>query len=237
MQAGAKSRCSTMARSHRWAGLHTSARDYASYVSFLLGARTDRNAAAQRSLRSRPDASSHRRRRSPRFRPPMRQIRLDARARARSCTDRHARLQRLPLQAFVRPLRWIARLRINVLLIPEHDIGVFAFANRTYAPAALVVRQASARLYDTGTLKAVSQRGSDALVRIDRPSRRSMRPDRKRLSHGGSRSICCWIVQRPDGSGSCRRCARNWANATRGARWTCGTRCPLCFDISAIGAR
>lgn len=54
----------------------------------------------------------------------------------------------------------------NVQLIPEHDIGVFAFANRTYAPAADVVRQASARLYDTGALKAVNKRRSDALVRI-----------------------------------------------------------------------
>jgi hypothetical protein len=61
----------------------------------------------------------------------------------------------------------LPRYGSNVLLIPEHDIGVFAFAHRTYAPAALVVRQASARLYETGALKAVNKRGSDALVRIE----------------------------------------------------------------------
>lgn len=38
----------------------------------------------------------------------------------------------------------------NVLMLPERGIGVFAFANRTYAPASLVVREAAIALVKSG---------------------------------------------------------------------------------------
>jgi serine-type D-Ala-D-Ala carboxypeptidase/endopeptidase len=95
----------------------------------------------------------------------MRQIRLPAQA--RSSTD-SACVSTATVGSGIRSTTSAACPATDptCLLIPEHDIGGFAFANRTYAPAALVVRQASARLYDTGALKAVHQRGSDA-VRIE----------------------------------------------------------------------
>jgi hypothetical protein len=53
---------------------------------------------------------------------------------------------------------------LNALVAARDMTGV---DNITYAPATLVVRQASARLYDSGALKAANKRGSDALVRIE----------------------------------------------------------------------
>lgn len=38
----------------------------------------------------------------------------------------------------------------NVLMLPERGIGVFAFANRTYAPASLAVREAAIALVNSG---------------------------------------------------------------------------------------
>ncbi|RAK65528.1 serine hydrolase domain-containing protein [Phenylobacterium kunshanense] len=38
----------------------------------------------------------------------------------------------------------------NVLMLPERGVGVFAFANRTYAPASLVVREAAIALVKSG---------------------------------------------------------------------------------------
>jgi serine-type D-Ala-D-Ala carboxypeptidase/endopeptidase len=92
-------------------GLHTSARAYASYVSFLLDAWTDRNPASAKivckAFATRactgvglPRDSGRRCGRSDFLR---------ERGRLRI---RHARLQRLSLPAFVRTLRRVARLRI-----------------------------------------------------------------------------------------------------------------------------
>jgi D-alanyl-D-alanine-carboxypeptidase/D-alanyl-D-alanine-endopeptidase len=51
----------------------------------------------------------------------------------------------------------------NVLLLPEYDVGLFAFANRTYAPTRTVVRRAAARLKDLGVISAARREPSDAL--------------------------------------------------------------------------
>jgi hypothetical protein len=103
-----------------------------------------------------------------------------------------------------------------VLLIPEYDVGVFAFANRTYAPAALLVRQASARLDDTGALKAVNKRGNDALVRIEQAVAKiyaagsvTAEPQALAVNLLLDRSA----ARRDRG---CRLCGRNLANARRG---------------------
>jgi D-alanyl-D-alanine-carboxypeptidase/D-alanyl-D-alanine-endopeptidase len=51
----------------------------------------------------------------------------------------------------------------NVLFLPERGIAVFAFANRTYAPAALVVRAASHKLVRSGHFPAREPALSPAL--------------------------------------------------------------------------
>jgi CubicO group peptidase (beta-lactamase class C family) len=42
----------------------------------------------------------------------------------------------------------------NVLMLPERGVGVFAFANRTYAPASVVVRAAATQLVKSGAFPA-----------------------------------------------------------------------------------
>lgn len=147
-------------------GLHTSTRDYANYVSFLLDAWTDRNPAAAKIV----------------AKPSRRELAQASAFPAIQAADAADPTSCASAVVYGFGMRVYSDCRFrhsfghsgglpgygsNVLLIPEHDIGIFAFANRTYAPASLVVKQAAARLYDTGLLKAVNKRGSDALVRIE----------------------------------------------------------------------
>lgn len=51
----------------------------------------------------------------------------------------------------------------NVLLLPQRGVGVFAFANRTYAPASLVVRDAATLLVKSGAFPVRAAPVSPAL--------------------------------------------------------------------------
>jgi serine-type D-Ala-D-Ala carboxypeptidase/endopeptidase len=157
-------------------GLHTSARDYASYVSFLLNAWTDRNPETAKIIAKPSRRELARRQRSSRFR--RRGGRSDFLRERGRLRIRHARLQRLPLQAFARPLWRIARLRIQRAAASGARHRRLRVREPHVCTAALIVRQASARLYDTGALKAVNKRAAMRWCASSRPSRGFMRLDR-----------------------------------------------------------
>lgn len=54
----------------------------------------------------------------------------------------------------------------NVLLLPQRGVGVFAFANRTYAPASLVVRDAATLLVTSGAFPVRAAAPSPALLQM-----------------------------------------------------------------------
>lgn len=147
-------------------GLHTSARDYVGYMTFLLNAWSDRAPADARivskaSRRELAQASAF-----PALLP------ADP-ADPTSCAAAIAYGFGVRIQSDCRFKHVLAHsgglpgYGSYMLVIPEYDIGFFAFANRTYAPASLVVRQAAARLYDTGALQKVTLSRNDTLTRVE----------------------------------------------------------------------
>lgn len=136
-------------------GLHTSAGDYASYVDFLLSAWTNREAE-----RNAPVARSSRRELGQGSSPPL--LRPADSADPTSCAA--AIVYGFGMIAysdcrFGRALTHSGGLPgygSNVLLLPDHDMGIFAFANLTYAPISAPVRKAAARLYDLGMMDRAS---------------------------------------------------------------------------------
>lgn len=147
-------------------GLHTSARDYTAYIAFLLNAWTDRNPADARILSK---ASRRELAQASAFPALIPADPADPTSCAAAlvygfgvrihndCRFRHAFAHSGGLPGY----------GSYMLVIPEYDIGLFAFANRTYAPASVVVKQAAARLYDSGAMQKVTVRRSSALTRIE----------------------------------------------------------------------
>jgi hypothetical protein len=152
-------------------GLHTSARDYANYVSFLLDAWTDRNPAAAKIV----------------AKPSRREFAQASAFPASQAADAAG-----PTSVYGFGMRFYSDCRFrhsfghsgglpgygsNVLLIPEHDIA--SSLSRT---ARMHRRRSSSgrrqRCCMTLALKAVNNRGSDAWCASSRPARRSMRLDR-----------------------------------------------------------
>lgn len=133
-------------------GLHTSARDYAEYVDFLLSAWTSRETE-----RETPIARSSRRELGqgssfPRLRPADASDPAACAAASvygfamnvySDCRFDHAMTHSGGLPGY----------GSNVLLLPEYDVGIFAFANLTYAPVSVPVRRAAARLHDLGIIE------------------------------------------------------------------------------------
>lgn len=147
-------------------GLHTSARDYVAYVGFLLSAWRDRDAAdspilSRQSRRQLALASSH---------PGLSAARP---ADPSSCAT--AGVYGLGMGIY-KDCRF--DLAVNhsgglpgygsyVLLLPDYDVGIFAFANRTYAGVAAPIGRAAARLFDLGVLqKKPAVAPGEALERI-----------------------------------------------------------------------
>lgn len=147
-------------------GLHTSARDYARFVLFMLDAWTDRGEV---------------------------QSRIASRSTRREMVQAASFLQPVPAEpgdpascaatriyGFGMLAYTDCRFKLffghsgglpgygsNVLYFPEYDLGIFAFANRTYARAEVVVKKAAARLYDSGSLQARALQASEALMATD----------------------------------------------------------------------
>lgn len=133
-------------------GLHTSARDYVSYVDFLLSAWTDRETEHETPL-----ARSSRRELGQGTSFP--QIRPADAADPTSCAS--ATIYGLGMNVygdcrFAHAMTHSGGLPgygSNVLLLPRYDVAIFAFTNLTYAPVSVAVRRAAARLYDLGLLE------------------------------------------------------------------------------------
>ncbi|HEY0941324.1 MAG TPA: serine hydrolase domain-containing protein [Steroidobacter sp.] len=147
-------------------GLHTSARDYTRFVSFLLDAWADRDEqhtriAARSTRKEMVQAAS--------FLQPVPPEPGDP------ATCAATRIYGFGLQAYT-DCRFksffghsggLPGYGSNVLFFPEYDLGIFAFANRTYARAEIAVKKAAATLYDSGTLQARTVHASEALRAAD----------------------------------------------------------------------
>jgi serine-type D-Ala-D-Ala carboxypeptidase/endopeptidase len=145
-------------------GLHTSARDYVAYVNFLLSAWVDREAGSSTIV------AKHSRRQLVQG-TGLPALSLANPADPTSCAA--ARVYGMGMHSS-RDCRFdlavghsggLPGYGSNVLLLPDYDVGIFAFANRTYTPASAVVQRAAARLYDAGVLKKRSIAPSEALER------------------------------------------------------------------------
>lgn len=147
-------------------GLHASARDYTRFVRFMLGAWVYRDEhhsriASRSSRKEMVQAAS--------FLQPV----LPEPGDPAACAA--TRVYGFGLQAytdcrfksFLGHSGGLPGYGSNVLFFPEYDLGIFAFANRTYARAEIAVKKAAATLYDSGALQARTLQASDALRAAD----------------------------------------------------------------------
>lgn len=144
-------------------GLHTSARDYTRFVRFMLDAWTERGEAqariASRSTRKEMvQAASFLQSQPPEAGDPA------------SCAATrvygfgvHAYTD-CRFKSFFGHSGGLPGYGSNVLFFPEYDLGIFAFTNRTYTRAEVVVKKAAATLYDSGSLQARALPASKALM-------------------------------------------------------------------------
>jgi D-alanyl-D-alanine-carboxypeptidase/D-alanyl-D-alanine-endopeptidase len=143
-------------------GLHTTARDYVRYVDFLLSAWSARGDAGANVL----SKSSRREIAQGTSFPTMNAADVTDPS---ACASASVYGMGMVTHADCRFSQTVTHsgglpgYGSNVLLLPEYDVGLFAFANRTYAPARVAVRRAAARLKDLGVIAPVRREPSDAL--------------------------------------------------------------------------
>jgi D-alanyl-D-alanine-carboxypeptidase/D-alanyl-D-alanine-endopeptidase len=136
-------------------GLHTSARDYTRYVSFLLDAwRLDGGADSAVLARStrRELAQGNG---PPRLRAPDSDDPTSCAAALVYGLGMHVATD-CRFKIALTHSGGLPGYGSNVLLLPEHGVGLFLFTNRTYAPASVAVRRIAAQLHDERLISARS---------------------------------------------------------------------------------
>ena len=145
-------------------GLQTSAHDYARYVSWLLSAWPARDGADEgplkrASVRELAEGSNH-----PRVRARPGRSGADACRQASTYAMGLIAAADCDLGLTLSHGGGYPGYGSHVLLLPDHGIGVFAFANRTYAGPSGPVWDAAVALHRAGLLKGRPEPVSDALA-------------------------------------------------------------------------